>query len=107
MESVGIEPTTSNLIVATLPTELQFHKCGGGDSTVIKGVGELRYNTFTSTRSNACFLVGIRIVYTMFSQCQPPFSTQNNQNTNIFIFLHQKQDKSVEITPNKQETPKD
>lgn len=30
--------------------------------TVIKGVGELRYNTFTNTRSNACFLVGIRIV---------------------------------------------
>lgn len=35
------------------------------------------------------------------------FSTKNKQNTNIFIFLHQKQIKSVEITPNKQETPQD
>jgi hypothetical protein len=35
-----------------------------------------------------------------------PFSLILAQNTNIFIFLHQKQVKSVEITPNKQETPK-
>ena len=34
-------------------------ECEVGVLTVIKGVGELRYNTFTSTRSNACFLVGI------------------------------------------------
>jgi hypothetical protein len=36
-----------------------------------------------------------------------PFSLILAQNTNIFIFLHQKQVKSVEITPNKQETPQD
>ena len=36
-----------------------------------------------------------------------PFRLILAQNTNIFIFLHQKQVKSVEITPNKQETPQD
>ena len=34
-------------------------KCEVGVLTVIKGVGELRYNTFTNTRSRARFLVGI------------------------------------------------
>ena len=82
-------------------------ECEVGVLTVIKGVGELRYNTFTSTRSNACFLVGIISILHPISVVSTPFSLILAQNTNIFIFLHQKQVKSVEITPNKQETPKD
>ena len=57
--------------------------------TVIKGVGELRYNTFTITRSNACFLVGIRIVYTMFFQCQP-LSAWFLHKTQIFLSFYTK-----------------
>ena len=46
--------------------------CEVGVLTVIKGVGELRYNTFTTTRSNACFLVGIDTVYNGYSDSVNP-----------------------------------
>ena len=67
--------------------------------TVIKGVGELRYNTFTSTRSNACFLVGIISILHPISVVSTPFRLILAQNTNIFIFLHQNQVKFNQITP--------
>ena len=48
-------------------------QCGGGDSTVCKGVGEHRSNTFTITRSRARFLVGIDTVYNGYSDSVNPF----------------------------------
>ena len=71
--------------------------CGGGDSTVCKGVGEHRSNTFTSTRSNACFLVGIISIIYPISVVSTLFSLILAQNTNIFIFLHQNQVKFNQI----------
>ena len=53
------------------------------------------------------FSCGYKEILTQVLPVSTPFSLILAQNTNIFIFLHQKQVKSVEITPNKQETPKD
>ena len=64
-----------------------------GEPPVIKGVGELRYNTFTSTRINACFLVGIGISYIHISFLSTPkthhLATKTNKNTkNIKIYMN-------------------
>ena len=72
-------------------------ECEVGVLTVIKGVGELRYNTFTSTRSNACFLVGIISIISHISVVSTPFSLILAQNTNIFT---PKQVKFNQITSN-------
>ena len=53
-QGLNLRPAT--LQVATLPTELQFHKCEVGVLTVIKGVGELRYNTLTKQEVMHVFL---------------------------------------------------
>ena len=74
-------------------------ECEVGVLTVIKGVGELRYNTFTSTRSNACFLVGIIKSIHPISVVSTPFSLILAQNTNIFYIFTPKQVKFNQITP--------
>ena len=53
-QDLNLRPAT--LQDATLPTELQFHQCEVGVLTVIKGVGELRYNTFTKQEVMHVFL---------------------------------------------------
>ena len=75
-------------------------QCGGGDSTVCKGVGEHRSNTFTSTRSNACFLVGI--IKILIHHLDSVNSIQHEKQTKhkYFYIFTPKQVKSVEITPN-------
>ena len=80
--------------------------CEVGVLTVIKGVGELRYNTFTSTRSNACFLVGIIRIITHILPVSTPFQHENQPKHKYFYLFTPKQVKSIEITQNQQETHK-
>ena len=62
-------------------------ECEVGVLTVIKGVGELRYNTFTSTRSNACFLVGIDTVYNGYSDSVNPFQLDSCTKRKYFYIF--------------------
>ena len=75
-------------------------QCGVDSPQIARKLGELRSTALTKTRSNACFLVGIISIISHISVVSTPFRLILAQNTNIFIFLHQKQVKSVEITPN-------
>ena len=65
-------------------------QCGVDSPQIARKLGELRSTALTTTRSNACFLVGIDTVYNGYSGSVNPISARKTIKTQIFLYFYTK-----------------